>query len=207
MIQDPRHKNVTFDATSVGAYKADYATRLQAALASVSDVELEKACEALTMAAKDGRKIYVAGNGGSAAIAEHLCCDWTKGTYCEGHETIVAQSLSSNVALYSAIANDYSFEVVFSTQIKFFGKPGDVLVAISSSGNSPNIVKAVEAAKAKNLFVVGFSGFGGGALAKISDASLYVKIDNYGIVEDAHQALMHILAQYVAFQRDQSPRA
>lgn len=204
MIEDPRHKNEMLDGTSLASYKAGYADKLKAALEAVDTVELEKALTAIKSASDAKKRIYVAGNGGSAAIAEHLCCDWTKGTHCEGHSTIRSHSLTSNVALYSAIANDYGFERVFSTQMDFFGEDGDVLIAISSSGNSQNIVQAVEAAQRMGIYVVGFSGFKGGRLAEISDASIHVAIDNYGIVEDAHQAIMHIIAQYIAFNRDRA---
>ena len=206
MVVDPRHKNHMLDASSIDSYKAGYADKLKATLEAIPSSEIEKIVTAIVEAAKTGNRIYVAGNGGSAAIADHLCCDWTKGTHCEGHGTIASHSLTSNVALYSAIANDYGFERVFSTQVGFFGKPGDVLIAISSSGNSPNIIQAVEAAKAQGMFTAGFSGFKGGKLAEICDASIYAAIDNYGVVEDAHQAVMHIIAQYVAYHRDHAPK-
>lgn len=199
---DPRHKNVMLDGSSLEAYKSGYASLLKTAVEAISAAEMQKACDAILKASAEGRKIYVAGNGGSAAIADHLCCDWTKGTHCEGHATIASHSLSSNVALYSAIANDYGFEKVFSTQVGFFGAEGDVLIAISSSGNSPNILQAVAAAKAAGMYVVGFSGFSGGKLAAAVDASIYVPVDNYGVVEDAHQSAMHIIAQYIAYHRD-----
>ena len=112
--------------------------------------------------------------------------------------------MTSNVALYTAIANDYGFENVFGTQLDFFGREGDLLIAISSSGNSPNILNAVTAAKDRGMFVAGFSGFSGGKLKDMVDASIYVGIDNYGIVEDAHQAVMHVIAQYIAGRRDKA---
>lgn len=206
MLEDPRHRNKTFDATSVGAYLKDYAASLAAALTSVDTDALARAKTLIeATAARDGR-IHVAGNGGSAAIADHLCCDWTKGTHSHGHKTISAYSMTSNVALYSAIANDYGFEKVFATQVTFNVRPGDVLVAISSSGNSPNILAAVEAAKGRGAPTIGLSGFSGGKLKEACDISLYVPIENYGIVEDAHQALMHVIAQTIALGRDAANR-
>ena len=142
------------------------------------------------------------GNGGSAAIADHLCCDLVKGTHVDGHPTIEVGSLTSNVALYSAIANDFGFENVFSTQIKFLGKEGDVLIAISSSGNSANIIQAVESAHALGMTSIGLSGFKGGPLKENAHIPLHVDAQNYGIVEDAHQSMMHILAQFIAGRRD-----
>jgi D-sedoheptulose 7-phosphate isomerase len=203
MVVDPRHKNEMLDASSIDAYKMGYASKLKSALEGVGSRAIQAASDAISAAAINGNRIYVAGNGGSAAIADHLCCDWTKGTHCHGHPTIASHSFTSNVALYSAIANDYGFERVFSTQVDFFGKPGDVLIAISSSGNSPNIIQACQAARSMGIYVVGFSGFSGGKLAEICDASIHVAVDNYGVVEDTHQSVMHIIAQYIAFHRDQ----
>ena len=104
--------------------------------------------------------------------------------------------------LYSAIANDIGFEAVFSHQIALTGRAGDVLVAISSSGNSPNILAGVDAAKEAGMVTIGLSGFSGGKLRASADIVLHVDIDNYGIVEDAHQALCHVLAQFIACGRD-----
>jgi phosphoheptose isomerase len=128
----------------------------------------------------------------------------TKGTHVHGTPTVSSFSLSANMALYSAIANDYGFENVFSTQIEFHTHPGDLLIAISSSGNSPNIIRAVTKAKENGVKTIGMSGFKGGELVTVADISLYVGAHNYGIVEDAHQALVHILAQFIAKCRDQA---
>ena len=204
MQNDPRHNNKTFDDSSIGAYLTDYASALDVALRTVDVAELERAREAVESAAAAGNRIHAIGNGGSAAIADHLCCDWTKGTHHHDHKTIRAHSLNANVALYSAIANDYGFEKVFSTQVAFFGDPGDILIAISSSGNSPNILAAVAEAKARKMTTIGLSGFKGGALRESADISLYIQAENYGIVEDGHQALMHILAQFIAKKRDRA---
>ncbi|MFT8246075.1 SIS domain-containing protein [Roseomonas sp. BN140053] len=202
MQEDPRHRNERCDTASVGAYLFDYADRLRAALLTVDPAFLERARVLVEEAASTGRRIYSVGNGGSAAIADHLCCDFTKGTHAPGHPVVDSMSLVSNVALYSAIANDFGFEKVFSTQVGLLGRPGDVLVAISSSGNSPNILAAVDAAHAAGMATIGMSGFRGGALRDRAQVPLYVDANNYGVVEDAHQALMHVLAQFIAARRD-----
>lgn len=180
----------------------DYANAYQNAMRGVDIKAIESAIGAIATAAISNRKILVIGNGGSAAIANHLCCDWTKGTNCRGHPTIRTHSLSSNVALYSAIANDIGFENVFSTQVEFFADEADVLIAISSSGNSENILRAVNAARARKMTVIGLSGFSGGQLARTSDISIHVNAQNYGIVEDCHQSIMHIISQFIALQRE-----
>lgn len=205
--QDPRHLNVTLDASSIDSYKREYAAAFQLAFDEIDSAEVERLCNAILSCTENGRQIFVAGNGGSAAIAEHLCCDWTKGTACEGHAIISSRALTANNALYSAIANDYGFESVFDTQIDFFARAGDVLIAISSSGNSRNILNAATRAKDLGLFVAGFTGFKGGVLREIADASIHVPISNYGIVEDAHQSVMHVIAQYIACRRDSARAA
>lgn len=202
MQLDPRHRNERCDTSSIAAYLGDYAERLKDALLTVDTDALDAAREAVEGAAAAGRRIYAIGNGGSAAIADHLCCDWVKGTHCHGHPVVDSTSMTSNVALYSAIANDFGFEQVFSKQVDFLGREGDVLVAISSSGNSPNIMAAIDMAHARGMKTIGLSGFAGGKLNDGAQISLYVNANNYGIVEDAHQALMHILAQYIAAHRD-----
>jgi len=201
---DPRHRNEVMNWSSIDAYKTDYSKAFKTALDAVKSDEIEKICNAILLATDNERQVLAIGNGGSAAIAEHLCCDWTKGTDCNGHSVISSRSLSSNSAIYSAIANDYGFEHVFETQLDFFARPGDVLIAISSSGNSLNILNAVGRAKTMGVFVAGFCGFHGGLLAKAADACVYVPANNYGIVEDVHQAVMHIIAQYIACRRDLS---
>lgn len=199
---DPRHRNDYGGAQSLADFAFSYADRLQAALRAVDQAALEQALALIEGTARDGGHVMSIGNGGSASIAEHLCCDWTKGTHHHDHPVIDTRSLASNMALYSAVANDFGFEKVFATQIEMLGKPGDLLIAVSSSGNSPNIIAGVEAARAKGMKTIGMSGFGGGTLRETADVSLHVDINNYGIVEDAHQALTHILAQYIARKRD-----
>ena len=202
MPSDPRFRNKVFDSGSIGAYADAYVSALSEALRAVDKVALKEAVALIETAGLSGAHIYAIGNGGSAAIADHLCCDWTKGTHVKGKRTIACTSLTANVPLYSAIANDFGFDKVFTTQVEFFGSAGDILVAISSSGNSPNIVQAVETARVMRMKSIGLSGFSGGTLAKSCDVSLHVPADNYGIVEDAHQALMHIMAQFMAHRRD-----
>lgn len=205
MKADPRHRNERFDSSSLATFMSDYAGRLQAALLSVDPVALEQARALLEGAAITGKRVYAIGNGGSSAIADHLCCDLTKGTHTAGHPAIDTRSLTSNVALYSAIANDYGFEKVFSAQLGLIGSPGDVLLAISSSGSSPNILRAVEVAHEIGMSSIGLSGFAGGELRGMAQVALHVGVSNYGIVEDAHQAIMHVLAQYIASHRDGHP--
>ena len=200
--EDPRHLNTAFDDSSVDSYKIAYANALRIAVSQISSQDIESLCLAIVATADNDRQIFTIGNGGSAAIAEHLCCDWTKGTRSDGHPVISSRALTANNSLYSAIANDYGYEFVFETQLEFFAREGDLLIAISSSGKSANIVNAAVRAKALGVLLVGFTGFSGGKLKDLADVSIHVPVSNYGIVEDAHQAVVHIVAQYIARRRD-----
>lgn len=203
MTEDPRHRHLTFAGRTVADYLEAYADAVHAGLVGMDTAALERARAALCAATKAGRRVYSIGNGGSSAIADHLCCDFTKGTSHHACPPIRTQSLSANVPLYSALANDHAFAEVFSRQIDFYCDAGDVLVAISSSGASPNILNAVTAAQAKGVTVIGLSGFSGGELSRTADVSLHVDAFNYGVVEDCHQSLMHVLAQFIAKERDE----
>jgi len=201
-MQDPRAKNSLPEARDIGAFAAGYFKLLFESSAKIDMTNLQKAMHLLEQTIKAEHVVYVAGNGGSAAIADHLCCDWTKGTFHQSFKTLKTFSLASNVPILTALANDLSYEEVFAKQLEFYCKAGDAVLLISSSGNSPNIVKAAAAAKKIGAPVIGLTGFEGGQLKKSCDISLHVPFNNYGIVEDCHQSLMHILAQYIARGRD-----
>ena len=203
MKDDLRSRNRTFDSRSIASFMDGYVSLLSRAFEAVDREQLAAAQAALVDAAENGKTIFAIGNGGSAAISDHLVCDLSKGTHHDQHPTLRAQSMTSNAALYSAMANDLGFENVFAGQIGLYGRPGDMLIAISSSGESANIVRAVAAAQGLGMTVIGLSGFSGGQLRRTADISLHVPVDNYGIVEDAHQAIMHVIAQYTAALRDQ----
>ena len=186
-------------------FHEDYASNLFKNLYALSIDSLGAAIEAIYLASIAKKRIYVAGNGGSAAIANHLCCDFSKGTYLANTgNPIKTKSLSSNICEITAIANDMSYEDSFYFQLKIdldeaYPEDNDykVIVLISSSGNSPNIVKAAKYAKEKGLTIIGLTGFSGGRLKELSDISLHIPENNYGIVEDCHQSIMHIIAQYI----------
>ena len=194
-------KNDIFAMDSISGFLEGYADSLRQGLIAVDPAALTSACQTIEQAGAQGHHVYAIGNGGSAAIADHLCCDLTKGADVPGCPPIVTTSLAANMPLYSAIANDLEFAEVFSRQIELFGHKGDVLIAISSSGNSENILRAVRRASERDMLTIGLSGFSGGALRSLADISLHVPVDNYGVVEDAHQALMHIVAQFITARR------
>jgi D-sedoheptulose 7-phosphate isomerase len=146
-------------------------------------------------------QIFVIGNGGSAATASHMMNDLNKGTL--GHKGDASWprfrviALTDNVSLMTAWANDTDYNHGFSEPLKNLAQRDDVLIAISASGNSPNIIAAVEAAKQMGLKVIGLTGFGGGKLAKLADVSFTVASSEYGPVEDVHMILDHIMTGYL----------
>lgn len=182
----------------------DYIRDLNAALLSVDQAEVHKAILLIKRSSFSARKIYVCGNGGSAAIAEHLTCDCLKGIRETSNQLIRPEviSLSSNLPLITAIANDLGYENVYSYQLESILNSDDVVIAISSSGNSRNIIKALEVARRRGAAIITMTGFEEFNLCNtfepISqlDARIHVNSRNYGIVEDAHQAVMHMIAQY-----------
>lgn len=180
-----------------GSFLADYARTMAAALSSVRSSEIERAVAVLKRAIAGGNLIFSCGNGGSAAIANHLTCDCSKGIATNTTLKPRVVSLSATVELITAIANDFEYAEVFAYQLRNAARPGDVLITISSSGNSENIVRALSWARDNGLATIALSGFSGGRSIQTADINLHVAAENYGVVEDAHQSLMHIMAQYV----------
>jgi D-sedoheptulose 7-phosphate isomerase len=191
---------MTFPAkkyTDVGNYADAYFTKLKAAAASVDREKMARAAEILTTIYTKGGMVYSCGNGGSAAIANHLVCDHCKLTRTDTHLLSRIYSLSTTVEVITAIGNDISYDEIFAYQLQCLAKPGDALITISASGNSENIVRAAVWAKKNGIPVIAMTGFSGGRSADIADVNLHVTADNYGVIEDVHQSLMHLLAQYI----------
>ncbi|MCB2212049.1 SIS domain-containing protein [bacterium] len=148
----------------------------------------------------EGSTVYIAGNGGSAATASHFAVDLAKTVrgYPPGPPSDGFQvwSLADNAGLITAWANDEGYDRVFSEQVLRAGKPGDVLIVISGSGNSGNVVKAVEAAQEQSMITIGFLGMGGGKLGPMVDYPVVIQSDDYGVIEDAHMVLVHLIARH-----------
>jgi len=143
-------------------------------------------------------KIYVIGNGGSSATASHMVNDLGVGLKRRGIRDFDIESLADNVPVITAIANDIGYENIFYTQLEEKIRKNDLLIAISCSGNSPNIIKAVKYAKEQNVQIIGLTGFDGGELLKLSDINFHIKTlkNQYGLVEDMHMILDHIIYTY-----------
>lgn len=183
------------------AFGDDYAREIARALGSVEMTQVARAAELLNAAHDRNASVFACGNGGSASIANHLQCDHVKGVRNGTDLTTRVFSLSTNVELLSAIANDLGYDTVFEYQLQSLARPGDVLVVISSSGRSPNIVRALEWANRNAMPTIALTGFTGGAARDLATVCIHVHSDNYGVIEDVHQACMHLLAQYVRQSR------
>ena len=166
-------------------------------LKNINFRELDKIINAIKKCVKNNNIIYTCGNGGSSSLADHFVCDFIKQTNNKTNLKVKSISLTSNFSLISAIANDISYDDIFSFQIEKLCKRNDVLFLFSVSGNSKNLIKAVKKAKTKGIKTISFTGFNGGRLSKITDFNLNFPMANYGIVEDCHTSIMHFLSQYL----------
>jgi len=175
----------------------DYLGSFRSALETVDGAEVGRLADAIEEAYRLGRFIYVIGNGGSAANASHLCEDLGKGTLTdlERQKRLKISSLTDNAPYLLAWGNDTSFERIFVEQLKNVAAPGDLLIAISGSGNSPNILRAVEYANGLGMHTFGVTGYDGGALARVAQDCLWVRCDNMGIVEAVHGVVFHYLTE------------
>ena len=186
---------------NAASYFDAYAEEMARAAKSIEPAVLERAAATLVEAYLRGARIFTCGNGGSASIANHMQCDHVKGIRTATDLSPHVLSLSANVELLTAIANDTGYENIFVYQLQSQSEPGDVLIAVSSSGRSPNIVRALTWARDQGLRTIAITGFEGGAARTAAEVSVHVDCTNYGIVEDLHQAIMHALAQYIRQSR------
>lgn len=182
---------------SIGPYCDEYFARLSNAASSINREKLEEVAGVLSQTFSRGAWLYVCGNGGSAAIANHLLCDFAKGIQTDTDTLPRVISLSANLELITAISNDICFDDCYVYQLKTAAREGDVLLTISSSGDSENVVRAIDWANANRLQTISLTGFDGGRSARIASINLHVLGDNYGVIEDTHQSIMHILSQYL----------
>ncbi|MBD0365654.1 MAG: D-sedoheptulose 7-phosphate isomerase [Flavisolibacter sp.] len=152
--------------------------------------------DVIVMALKRGNRIYFCGNGGSAADAQHLAAELS-GRFYKDRKALPAEALHCNTSYITAVANDYSYEVVYARLLEGVGSAGDVVVGLSTSGNSANIVKAFEAARANNMITIGFTGWSGGMMKTISDYWINVPSTDTPRIQESHILLGHIICQMV----------
>ncbi len=192
----PEHK---YD--HIGTFADAYFDRIAAAGRSVDRANLADAARRMEQVYQRRASLYVCGNGGSAAIANTFVCDHAKLVQTDTDLVPHVVSLSDNAPMMTAIANDLSYDDVFLYQLRSYAVAGDILVTISASGDSENVVRAADWAVSNGLEVIALTGFSGGRLSDLATVCLHVESDNYGVIEDTHQSLMHILAQYIRQSR------
>ena len=177
---------------------AQYFEELQRVAKGLTHDPINQIADALMKAYESGRMVYLFGNGGSASLASHLACDLGKGTaYCNGGKRFRVLALTDNFATLTAWANDAGYEDVFSEQLRNVVEPQDVAFAISGSGNSKNVLHALQVARAAGATTVGISGFQGGAMKSQCDICVVVPSDNMQIIEDLHLAMAHAIFRIV----------
>lgn len=175
----------------------DYKNEVFESLSEISITNLKSAVNKLEKKILSNSNIFVCGNGGSAAIANHYICDFLKGLRIGTNLKPKIFSLTSNIETILAIGNDISFSEIFKYQLESLSKKNDLVIFVSSSGESPNIKKALDYCKKNKILTIGFCGFNGGYLKKHSTIPVHINNNNYGIVEDSHHILMHITLQFL----------
>ncbi len=179
-----------------------YIDDLKSSLSLIDTANLQKILNLLDKTRNLGGRIFIAGNGGSSALANHFACDLGKNAAKDENNRFQIISVCDNMGSITAYGNDEGYENVFSEQLKnYFIKDNDVVFLISSSGNSPNVIKAAKYAKTKNSKVLSLTGFTGGKLRDLSDICIYINKSQYEPVEDVHGVVLHIIVSY--FKKEQ----
>ncbi|HET7459870.1 MAG TPA: SIS domain-containing protein [Longimicrobium sp.] len=196
-------KTIFEEANGPAEWTRGYATRMTELLADLDADAVAAVIDAMDRASHEGRTIFVVANGGSSAVASHLVNDLGPNSLVPRQSRFRVYSLSDNVESLTAIANDSGYENVFAYQLQANLEPGDLVLAMSVSGNSPNLVRALEYAKENGALTIAWTGFDGGKLAGLADLSVRFPSsrDEYGPVEDMFAILVHVVAGYLAMKR------
>src|SRR5579872_4390758 len=170
-----------------------YFNQLERVITDLPASTIERVAAALLSAYEQGRTVFLFGNGGSAALASHFACDLAKGTVvgAEDGKRFRVMALTDNVPMMTAWANDTAYENIFAQQLKNFVRGGDIAFAISGSGNSPNVLRALEVAREAGAINIGLTGFQGGAMKNLCDLCVIIPSDNMQIIEDLHLSVAH----------------
>ena len=179
----------------------NYKKRLSETLEKLDVEKVKELCESILSVWKTNNTIYLCGNGGSAANAIHIANDMTYGAGKKNGKGINVEALSSNPAVLTCLANDLGYEDIFSEQIKVKGKSNDLLIVLSGSGNSKNVVKAIQIAKDKKMKTFAIVGFDGGTCKKIANNSIHLNINDMQIAEDFQLIVNHMCMQWLSNQK------
>ena len=174
-------------------YVRSYLGKLETLLKTIDPKEVSRVGELLTAARAEGRQVFLCGNGGSAALASHMAVDLGKGCSRNREKRFRVLSLTDNVPWMTALSNDVSYDDVFVEQLKNYAEKGDLLIAVSGSGNSKNVLKAIQYANQVGCLTVGISGFAGGKLKDMVTHHVHVKAEHMGLIEDAQLIIGHML--------------
>ena len=174
-----------------------YLSELKKSIDALPKEKFREIADVLLDACHAGKHVFVMGNGGSASTASHMACDLGKGAMVEGRKRFKAVCLSDNIPLMTAWANDTSYDNIFSEQLDNLVSAGDIVIGISGSGNSPNILNALKLARTRKAKTIGLTGFKGGKMKELCDVCLIVPSDNMQRIEDAHLIIEHALSLYL----------
>ena len=184
----------------------NYISILQQTIDQLPTQVIADVVDVLQNAREQGNHVFIMGNGGSASTASHFVCDLAKNTRCEDLPHFKVIGLTDNMAIFSAYANDEGYENVFSQQLVNLIQPNDVVIAISASGNSNNVINAIEEAQKHNLTTIGFTGFDGGRLGQMVKINIHVKSNIIEHVEDIHLILEHIIVKTIKERTRSKPK-
>lgn len=177
-------------------FPAEYKSSLLEAIDRIDLPSVHRAIEWFRDARDSGRRIFVCGNGGSASTASHFVCDMVKGASQCGNTRFRIQALTDSVPTLTAYSNDIGYDVVFLEQLRNFAEPGDLFMAISGSGNSPNVVCAMEYANSTGCRTIALTGRNGGKLGPLAQLNIQIEVPHMGRIEDAHMIVCHMICYY-----------
>lgn len=171
----------------------NYFSELKSVIDNLDRNEIETFINVMLNARNNGKNIYIMGNGGSGATASHFCCDFNKGMSYTKDKKFKMICLNDNVSTMLAYSNDVGYDFVFVEQLKNFVKEGDIVIGISGSGNSKNVLNAIDYANKKGAITIGLTGYNGGVLKQITKYSVNANVDNMQITEDIHMMICHMI--------------
>tara|TARA_S200000501_G_scaffold378032_1_gene438770 strand:- start:142 stop:726 length:585 start_codon:yes stop_codon:yes gene_type:complete len=186
--------------SKINIFLNNYINQLSKQLLKINSIQLNLAANEILKTIRKKKTIFVCGNGGSAAISNHYICDFLKFFRQKTNLKPKIISLSDNIETITAISNDMDYKYIFSYQAESLCNKEDLILIISSSGNSKNVIEILKYAKKNKIKTIGFSGFSGGYLKRNCDIPIHIDINNYGISEDSHHILMHVILQYLIDQ-------
>jgi D-sedoheptulose 7-phosphate isomerase len=189
----PLAETKTSIATAPSVAAKDYLLAAQGVLARVDHAVVDRMVEVIWRGYEQGRTLFMFGNGGSAALASHFGCDIGKGTIAGKRKRLKTVALTDNVALITAWANDKAYDAIFAEQLESLAERGDIALAISGSGNSPNVIRGLEAARRLGAETLVLTGFEGGRAKTLADLCLVVPSDSMQLIEDAHLCATHAI--------------